>query len=96
MGENMDPEMLQEDIECELEGVAEDEQYLHLDPKGLKECDIPNLSSWYRKLEVKDQHILKQETCKLDKWRRKVVDVGLRFAKGIKKHVNGLAKVKSN
>ena len=66
-GDNMDPEMHQEDIDCELEGVEEDEQYRHLDPEGLKDSDIPDSTSWYRKLEVKDQYVLEQETCKLDK-----------------------------
>ena len=89
-GDNMDPEMHQEDIDCELEGVEEDEQYRHLDPEGLKDRDIPDSTSWYRKLEVKDQYVLEQETCKLDKWQREVVDVGLRFARGLKKHVKGL------
>ena len=58
----------------------------------MKEHDIPNLASWYRKLEVKDLHVLEQESCKLDKWQRKVVDVGLKFAKGIKKHENSSTK----
>ena len=51
-GDNMDPEIHQEDIDCELEGVEEDEQYRHLDPEGLKDRDIPDSTSWYRKLEV--------------------------------------------
>ena len=52
-GENMDPEMHQDKIECEMEGLEEDEQYRHLDPEGLKGRDVPDLASWYRKLEVK-------------------------------------------
>ena len=89
-GENMDPEMHQDKIECEMEGLEEDEQYRHLDPEGLKERDVPDLASWYRKLEVKDQHVLELETQKLDRWQRKVVDVGLRFARDLKKHTKGV------
>ena len=63
-GENMDPEMHQDKIECEMEGLEEDDQYRHLDPDGLKENDVPNLASWYRKLEVKDQHVLEAESCR--------------------------------
>merc|ERR1712105_158465 len=39
-GENMDPEMHQEDTECEMEGIEEDDKYRHLDPEGLKDRDI--------------------------------------------------------
>ena len=41
-GVNVDPEMQQDDIDCDLEGLEEDEQYVHLDPEGLKEQDIPD------------------------------------------------------
>ena len=44
-GENMDPEMHQENIECEMEGVEVDEQYKHLDPESLKDRDIPDMAS---------------------------------------------------
>ena len=84
----MDPEMHQEDIECDLEGVEEDDQYRHLDPEGLKDKVIPDLTSWYRKLEIMDQNVLEYETRRLDKWQREVVDVGLKFVKGLKKHAN--------
>merc|ERR1711954_54765 len=73
-GEDIDPEMHQEDIECALEGVEEDDQYRHLDPEGLNMQVIPDLTSWYRKLEVMDQHVLEYETRKLDNLQRHVVD----------------------
>ena len=89
-GYNLDPEMNQEDIECDLDGLEEDEEYKHLDPDGLKDRDIPDSGSWYRKLEMMDQSVLEQETCKLDKWQRQVIDVALRFVRGIRKFANGL------
>ena len=87
-GEKMDPEMHQEDIECDLDGLEEDEKYTHLDTTGLKDRVFPDAGNWYRKLELKEQNVLEQETRKLDKWQRLVVDAGLRFVKGLRKHAN--------
>ena len=63
IGEKLDPEMHQEDIECDIDGLEEDEQYRHLDPTGLKDHDFPGTANWYRKLELKEQNVLEQETC---------------------------------
>ena len=49
-GEAMDAEKHKEDIECQLEGIEEDEEYRHLDPEGLKELDIPAASAWLENL----------------------------------------------
>ena len=66
--------------------MEEDDQYSHLDPSGLKGQDFPEAGNWYRKLELKDQNVLEQETCKLDKWQRQVIDHGLRYyVKGLRK-----------
>ena len=81
--------MHQEDIECDLDGLEEDEQYRHLDPTGLKDHDFSEAGNWYRKLELKEQNVLEQETCKLDKWQRQVVDAGLRFVRGWRKYAKG-------
>ena len=88
-GEAMDPEKHKEDLECEIEGTEEDEQYRHLDPEGLKDLDFPAAGNWYRKLELLDTHVLEKQTCMLDVWQRKVVDNGLRFVRGLKKFSNG-------
>ena len=88
IGEELDPEMHQEDIECDLDGLEEDEEYKHLDPTGLKDPDFPAAGNWYRKLEMKEQHVLEQETCKLDKWQRQVVDAGLRYVRDLRKYAS--------
>ena len=88
-GENLDPEKHKDGIECDMEGREEDEQYKHLDPEGLKDLDFPDAGNWYRKLEVLDAHDLERETCRLDTWQRKVVDVGLKYVRGLKKYANG-------
>ena len=89
IGEHMDAEKHLEDLECDIEGIEEDEKYRHLDPEGLKELVIPDAGNWHRKLELLDTNVLEQETCKLDKWQRKVVDVGLKFVRGLRKYENG-------
>ena len=90
-GVNVDPEMQQDNIDCDLEGVEEDEQYVHLDPEGLKEQNIPDSGNWFRKLEVLDENVLQLKTCKLDKWQRQVVDNGLRYVRGLRKFASVLA-----
>ena len=89
IGEHMDAEKHLEDLECDIEGIEEDEKYRHLDPEGLKKLVIPDAGNWHRKLELLDTNVLEQETCKLDKWQRKVVDVGLKFVRGLRKYENG-------
>ena len=88
-GENLDPEKNKEGMECDMEGREEDEQYIHLDLEGIKDLDFPDAGNWYRKLEVLYEHDLERETCRLDTWQRKVVDVRLKYVRGLKKFSNG-------
>ena len=54
IGEEIDAEKEQNDIDCDLEGIEEDEQYIHLDTEGLKEVNFPASGNWFRKLELMD------------------------------------------
>ena len=80
-GENLDPENIQMEIECDIEGNEEDEKFSHLDPEGLKDLDFPDKGNWYRKLVLLDTKELETETRKLDKWQRKVIDNGIKYAR---------------
>ena len=80
-GENMDPEEHKDDLDCEFEGIEEDEECRHLDTEGLKGTDIQSTGNWFRKLDLLDYKDLEEKTCKLDEWQRLVVDNGLQFAK---------------
>ena len=82
---DMDPEKHKDDIDCDLEGTEEDEQYVHLDPDGLRGLDFPAAGNWFRKMDLLDISILEEKTCRLDEWQRKVLDVGLTFVRGLKK-----------
>ena len=88
-GENMDPEKHQDDMDCEIEGTEEDEQYRHLDTDGLKESSFLSTGNWHRKLNLLDYKELEERTCRLDEWQRKVVDNGLRFVKELRKFSAG-------
>ena len=88
-GESLDPGMEQEEIDCDIEGIEEDEKFSHLDPEGLKDVDFPDSGNWYRKLELLDTTILESETHNLDRWQRKVLDNGIKFARELKKYANG-------
>ena len=72
-----------------FEGLEEDEKFLHLDPEGLKEMNIPNVSSWYKKLDLMDYKTLVEQTCRLDKWQRKVLDTALKYVRGLQKYAAG-------
>ena len=85
IGEEIDAGKEQNDIDCDLEGIEDDEKYIHLDTEGLKELNFPTSGNWFRKLELMDIKELEQQTCRLDEWQRKVIDVGLKFVKGLKK-----------
>ena len=88
-GDILDSEMHKEGIECEMEGIEEDEQYIHLDPEGLKDLNYTNPGNWYRKLELLDTQDLESMTCRLDVWQRKVVDRGIKYARELRKFFNG-------
>ena len=55
--------------------------------------DFPSAGNWYRKLEFLDNCSLEQQTCRLDAWQRKVIDVGLKFVKGLKKFSGGFGSL---
>ena len=92
-GENMDPEKQREDVECEMEGIEEDENYIHLDPEGLKDIVIPNSANWCKKLVLLEEGDLMSKTCRLDKWQMKVVNRGIAFARDLKKFHNGFDRL---
>ena len=94
-GEEIDPEKEKDDLECIIEGPEEDEEYVHLNTDGLKDRDFPDPTNWYRKLKILNLDELEDKTIKLDKWQRKVVDIGLKFVRGLKKFGNGFNSLPS-
>ena len=86
IGEVIDPENQKDNLDCDVDGIEEDEQYAHLDPEGLKQLDFSTTGNWFRKLDLLDISALEEQTRRLDEWQRKVVDVGLMFVKGLKKY----------
>ena len=74
-GRNLDAEKAKEDIECAEEEMELDDRFIHLDPEGLETVDVMNSGNWFKKLELVTDEVLKERTCGLDKWQRKVEDI---------------------
>ena len=86
-GKDMDAEKEQEIDDCEEEGVDEDPQYCHLNPDGFLQnpCESNMGVKKMHQLLVMEIGILEEKTQKLDEWQRKVVDIGMKFARDIVK-----------
>ena len=84
IGISLDATAEHENAECqeEIEEIPPD--YLHLDIENLdiKETseNIPNI---YRKIPIPDINELKKTTCQLDPFQRHVIDIDIKYAKGI-------------
>ena len=50
---------------------------------------VMNTGNWFKKLELLDEKVLQKRTYGLDKWQRKVVDIGIKYARDIRKFSNG-------
>ena len=77
ISKNLDAEKAKEDIECAEEEMEIDSKFIHLDPERLESIDAMKSGNWFRKLELLDEKLLEERTCRLDKWQRKVVDIGI-------------------
>ena len=89
VAQDMDPENLKENIECDVEGFEEDENYLHLNTDGLPKCDTTSPGNWFKKIDVLPKDVLDEKTRKLDKWQRKVLENALKYANELKRYENG-------
>ena len=94
-GVNLDAEKAKEDMECAEDGMELDDKFIHLDPEGLENINVMNSGVWFKKLELMDEKKLTNRTCRLDKWQRKVVDIGIGYARDLRKFYNGFDSVPS-
>ena len=83
IGNAVDAEKEQEIHECEEEGIEEDPMYCHLNPEGLLEnLYVSNLGGAKTKqLIIEETEILYVRTQQLDQWQKRVVDIGIKFAR---------------
>ena len=82
-GIDLDAEKEQEIDDCEEEGDVEDPQYSHLNPdEFLKNHGASNIGvKITNQLILLESVILDEKTQRLDEWQRKVVDIGIQFAR---------------
>ena len=76
----------QENAECqeELEEIHPD--FIHLDPDNQDACrENTQQQNIYRRIDLPDYNILKEKTRELDQYQRKVIDIGVQYAKDIVK-----------
>ena len=77
IGDAIDAQKQQDDLDCEEEGIEEDPLYEHL---GLGEHNenefLPSLD-WHRKIDLKDKDQIFEETQNLDKFQQNTLDIGL-------------------
>ena len=92
-GKNLDAEKAKEDIECAEVEMEIDDKFIHLDPEGLESIGVMNSGNWFEKLELVNEKVLEKKTCGLDKWQRKVVDIGIGYARELRKFSNGFGSV---
>jgi hypothetical protein len=95
VGAQLDPAKEQENIDCAEEGISEDPEHLILEPgELLANEDIgSNTEKTYRRIELSHIDELSQRTRKLDQEQRRVVDIGIKYAKELVKSLSGNGKV---
>ena len=83
---DLDAAAEQENAECQEEMEELHPDYLHLDPENHEEIEenVPQ-QSIYRKIDLPEVNILKEKTRQLDPNQRRVIDIGIKYAKDIVK-----------
>ena len=88
VGDTLDSAKEQEEEECISEGVHETEKFIALDPDEITplENESPKMyDAFFKKIELQNEDDLSSQMQKLDKDQRMVVDLGIDFAKNMKK-----------
>ena len=85
IGENLDAEKEQDVHDCEEEGNEFDPLYEHLKLGNQNESDFNPSNQWCKTIELKDENEINKETQNLDRFQRKTLDIGLKYAKDIVK-----------
>jgi len=85
VGDMLDAENAQENLDCELTGVEEDPRFEVLNPENLNHPNESTSDSIYRKIELVDSLQLIQLTRNLDGDQRLVLDRVVAYAKDIEK-----------
>ena len=85
VGDNLDAETERDVLDCEEEGNETDPLYEHLDLGNHNESEFTQSSKWCKTIELKDEDQLNKEAQNLDRFQRKTLDIGLKYARDVVK-----------
>ena len=86
IGIQLDAAHEQDQADCQLEGVAEHPDFLHLDTGGIEiNAKMTAQTGIFKKILVPSLPALREETRKLDKFQRKAINIAVKYAKDIVK-----------
>ena len=85
ISKTLDPALEQENDDCNEEELVEHPDLIHADPDQLMSREEGCATSIYRKIEIPNDTELKENTRSLDSYQREVINIGIKYAKGIVK-----------
>ena len=88
VGETLNSEIEQDINDCQLIGNELHEDYIHINPDNIQvqEANTPKVESSFRPIALDDKEILLSKSRKLDYYQKKVVSIGIRLARNIRKN----------
>ena len=81
----LDSALEQENADCVEEGLVEHPEFDHADPGQIIDKETDKETSIYRKIDIPNDKELKENTRSLDVYQREVINIGVKYAKGIVK-----------
>ena len=85
IGYILDPNLEQANDDCEAEELKDHPEFQHLDPALIELNEAVPSKSIYRKIEIKSSEVLKEMTRNLDEYQRKIINIGVKYAKDLVK-----------
>jgi hypothetical protein len=85
IGEQLDPALEQDNADCEEIELEEHPDLIHADPDQITTDEDGRAKSIYRKIDIPNDVELKENTRSLDRYQREVINIGVKYAKGIVK-----------
>ena len=75
----------QENADCEEIEIVEHPDMIHADPDQITTEEVRRATTINRKIKIPNDVELKKNTQSLDKYQRKVINIGVKYAKGLVK-----------
>ena len=88
MGDILDPQGEQENMDCEIEDIENHPDYEHLNPDDFKATENTKQEKKYRPIEVDNLDVLLKKTRSLDFYQRVVIHKGIEFSRKVVKARN--------